>query len=473
MVKKGETNMKKILFVVSCLVATLFLTACSSDIEEQSTSKSNSFEELIFDVSVNGDIPTRSYDNKTGWATGDIIYVSIDGNNDNVCKLTYTEDGKWVVGQQTENVSFANEKGTLTAIYAEKSTYATDGIETSGDILYTTEGEYTKYGYTAYIRLNMNQRPQSKITINGVESGYTLTGKYVSKVASLKDMTFSQENSISPYDLTNQTATFFGTIEPNEDNTTTVRLTNPDTNIVYYRTYSKTMAAGDAIVINGPLSNEASEWTRIVEVSSISLNMSETKLIIGEEMDITAVLLPDNATNKTINWSSSDENVVSITPKETTCHIKALTKGEAIVTAKSWDSSVVAQCKITVDLVNDFLSYGTESFGTSWGNYLFVKWKIRIYNEAPKNIKINYCYVKQNDNGFISHIVGTVNFYDFNPTIESGSSTVIGTYFDIDAKGWGSYGGSHDGSFVLGINYTYDGATFEKDFDFNYVFSYN
>lgn len=391
--------MKKILFSLSCLLATIFLAACSSDIDEQSIDKACSFEELTFDVSVNGG-ETRSYNNKTAWTAGDIIYVSVDGSNENVCKMTYGEDGKWAVEKQTENVSFANDKGRLSAIFAEQSTYSTGGINVSGDILYTTEGEYTKYGNTVHIGLNMDKRPQSKITIKGMESGYTLTGKYVSKVTSLSDMSMTHAEGITAYDITDQTATFFGTIEPNDDNTTTIRLTDTASNIVYYRTYNKVMSAGESIVINGPLSSESSEWTKIVGVSSVSLSETELTLLIGEETNITATILPEDATNKNLSWSSSDESVVSITSEGSVCHVKALKKGNTSITVKTEDGGIVATCDVNVGEIADLVTSQIKGASISSINgYQFISFNLAITNGLSSEIVLTRVVLSNSSTG--------------------------------------------------------------------------
>lgn len=438
--------MKKILLALSTLLAIVLLSACSSDIEEQSTSKAYSFEELTFDVSVNSS--TRSYDNKTAWTAGDIIYVSVDGSNDNVCKMTYGDDGKWTVEKQTENVTFANDKGSLTALYAEKSTYSAEGIDVSGDILYTTEGEYTKYGNAVHIGLNMSQRPQSKITIKGMESGYTLTGKYVSKITSLKDMSTSQSEGVSPYDLTDQTATFFGIIEPNDDNTTTIRLTNPDTNIVYYRTYSKSMSTGESIAINGPLSSEASEWTKIVGVSSVTLSKAEITMLLDEETDIDATILPEDATNKNLTWSSSDESVVAITSDGITCHLKALKKGEATITVKTEDGGMTSTCSVRVTEIADLVTSAIKGASMSSINgYQFISFNLAITNGLSSSIELTKVVLSNSSNGT------TLKTFGID---ESASTVSAGTTMTLSVP----INGTYVTTFGFTTTFTYKGESY-------------
>lgn len=81
-------------------------------------------------------------------------------------------------------------------------------------------------------------------------------------------------------------------------------------------------------------------------VSSISLNPSSVAGKEGERVQINAIVLPEDATNKAINWSSSDESVATV---DESGMISLLKKGTAVVTASATDDSgVSADCAIVV-----------------------------------------------------------------------------------------------------------------------------
>ena len=81
-----------------------------------------------------------------------------------------------------------------------------------------------------------------------------------------------------------------------------------------------------------------------IPVNSISLNKSETSIVIGKSETLTAAVQPDNATNKTVSWRSSDASVASVKDGVVTAH-KA---GTATITATTEDGGRTASCKITV-----------------------------------------------------------------------------------------------------------------------------
>ncbi len=81
-------------------------------------------------------------------------------------------------------------------------------------------------------------------------------------------------------------------------------------------------------------------------VSSIVLNPDAVSLKATETVTLAATVTPENATNKTIAWASSDNAVASV---DINGNVTANSVGEAIVTATSTDgSNVVAECRVTV-----------------------------------------------------------------------------------------------------------------------------
>jgi uncharacterized protein YjdB len=76
---------------------------------------------------------------------------------------------------------------------------------------------------------------------------------------------------------------------------------------------------------------------------SITLNATEQSLTIGETFQLRATVLPENTTDKTVTWSSSDENIATVDKHGL---VTALAFGECEITATCQDVS--ATCHITV-----------------------------------------------------------------------------------------------------------------------------
>lgn len=81
-----------------------------------------------------------------------------------------------------------------------------------------------------------------------------------------------------------------------------------------------------------------------VPVESIGLDRDSVSLIIGHIDTLKVTVLPPNATNKDVKWSSSDNNVVTVNDGI----ISAVGYGNATVTAALVDSDLKVECFVSV-----------------------------------------------------------------------------------------------------------------------------
>lgn len=77
-------------------------------------------------------------------------------------------------------------------------------------------------------------------------------------------------------------------------------------------------------------------------VTSVTLSQTSASLKVGETVTLSATVKPDNATDKTVTWSTSDGSVATVSNGVVT----AKKIGTATITAKAGDKS--ATCTITV-----------------------------------------------------------------------------------------------------------------------------
>lgn len=90
--------------------------------------------------------------------------------------------------------------------------------------------------------------------------------------------------------------------------------------------------------------------SKYIAVTSITLDKSELSLKVGSSDMLTATVNPANATDKNVQWSSSDASIVKVNNGKVT----ALKSGTATITAAAGSSS--AQCVITVPVEIESLS---------------------------------------------------------------------------------------------------------------------
>lgn len=84
--------------------------------------------------------------------------------------------------------------------------------------------------------------------------------------------------------------------------------------------------------------------SKVISVESVSLDKTTAEITEGETLTLTATVKPDNATNKKVTWSSSNEEIATVEDGVVT----AKKAGEATITAKTEDGEKTASCSVTV-----------------------------------------------------------------------------------------------------------------------------
>ena len=88
----------------------------------------------------------------------------------------------------------------------------------------------------------------------------------------------------------------------------------------------------------------------IILVDGIALNQVELSLDPGDTFSLTATVSPDNATKKTISWTTSDNSVATVNESGL---VTAVAPGKATITASATDKSgQTAVCNITVNPID-------------------------------------------------------------------------------------------------------------------------
>ena len=92
---------------------------------------------------------------------------------------------------------------------------------------------------------------------------------------------------------------------------------------------------------------ETPETPKEVKVQQITLTPSTSSVVVGESLQITVKVLPENATNTTLKWKITPENVLK--PTAVSGQFTAQQVGEALVRAEAADGSgITAECKVLV-----------------------------------------------------------------------------------------------------------------------------
>ena len=121
-----------------------------------------------------------------------------------------------------------------------------------------------------------------------------------------------------------------------------------------------TVSGGDNVSATCKVTVSPEEEVEI-EAESITLSTASADMLIGESMTLTATVLPENTTDKTVTWTSSESSIAGVDDNGT---VTAVSAGTAVITATTVNGRT-AECTVTVQaapMIGDyFYSDGTWS----------------------------------------------------------------------------------------------------------------
>ena len=141
-------------------------------------------------------------------------------------------------------------------------------------------------------------------------------------------------------------------------------------------------------------------------VSSITLDKTTAELAKGETLQLSATILPEDAENKELSWSSSDETVATVSA---TGLITALATGSATITATTTDgSNLTATCAVTVySTAAESISLSKSAAEIKVGGSLQLTATILPETAKDKTVtwtSSNVAVAKVNSNGFVTGV---------------------------------------------------------------------
>ena len=154
-----------------------------------------------------------------------------------------------------------------------------------------------------------------------------------------------------------ETLTLTATVAPENATVKSVTWSSSDATVASVETATGLVTAlknGNCSIIatsedGSNVKGECALTVEIEPVTTITVEPATKTLKIGETLTLTATVAPENATVKSVTWSSSDATVASVEPA--TGKVTALKKGTCSIIATSEDgSNVKGECALTVEI---------------------------------------------------------------------------------------------------------------------------
>ena len=313
--------------------------------------------------------PTRTGFEFTGYLRNGIYYY--DANLKSVRNFDkqqdYTLFANWKA--RTTTVTFdlqGGQNGT-----AQVTTTYGKAMPTGENIVAPTRAGYTFGGYfssvngkgTQYYNTDMT----SKRSWNKEAEEMTLYAKWTPDVF-VTDIAISETAT----DLwIGKTKTLTANVAPANATITAVTWTSSNTAVatVSSKGVVKAIAKGTATITCKATDGSGISKTCIVTVkqpvTSIVLSVNDATLWVGKAKTITATVSPTTATKTSVTWSSSDDQVATVSTRGV---IKATGRGTCIITCTAADGyGTKAECEVTVKQQVTSIDFGYETLSVTCG----------------------------------------------------------------------------------------------------------
>ena len=189
--------------------------------------------------------------------------------------------------------------------------------------------------------------------------------------------------------------------------------------------------------------------TVVVPVTSIEISKSTLELEVGDSESLSITVLPSNATNKNVTWSTSNENVANVDENGT---VTAVANGSAVITVTTVDGNLSDTCNVSVSTkpISESIKITTSELGYENGEAVE---SIEFYSKNSETIIGTFAKGANKNNG--------PKYYNYGQAIRmygSNSLTITSSKENITkiVLGFGSGDGSNE---ITSDKGTYDDGT--------------
>ncbi len=313
-----------------------------------------------------------------GWQDGDRIYLILkdkDGNNvqayvaydaasDSWGQVEYDGYKSYLTCTEPRLVEAYFFDGTTNVTTTDITFDATTGVYACLDGTYTYPSDGDLYVSIALMPIT------SRIRFTGGEQGMDVfvggltTYKSFSRVSGA--LTPSVQTVSNYVSSTGYTPYIYGTFQ-NVSEPMLIVTNSGNTFQTVFEIGSPVLQVGKSGFMSIPTVDSHRGWKQIIPVTSVSLNKTVYHMNRGASFTLVASVLPNNATNKEVTWTSSDYLVASVSSSGIVT-TSTYNYGKATITATSKENPAFkAECVINIidDNGYDYVDLGLTS-GTLW-----------------------------------------------------------------------------------------------------------
>ena len=305
--------------------------------------------------------PANATDRKVEWRSSDESVATVDSHG----KVTAIEEGVCAI------VATCDGKNSACAVSVSKKIIRVESIRLSrsslnlivGDseiLLATvlpdnaTDRSYTWASTNPDIadvddigRVTAKSVGTATITVTAADGGFIAACEVTSYIPYVPVTGVTLDRSEVTLDKGN-TVRINATVYPENASVKTVNWSSDAPEVACFNQYGEVTAVGAGhATITAKIGNCAATCliTVLVPVEGVTIDKNDLTMDIGDNATLYATILPEDATDKTHSWSSTNTNVATV---DAAGKVTAKAAGSTIITATTGNGGKTATCRITV-----------------------------------------------------------------------------------------------------------------------------
>lgn len=275
------------------------------------------------------------------------ITVTVDRAHQATCVVRVTQPAEGVFLNKTE---LKIQRGTSETLEATVQP-ATTNIK---DLTWTSSApEIASVDQTG--KVTAHKLGEADITVTTVDGGHTAVCK-VTVIQKVTGVTLDKESA--SLRIGEETLQLNAVVEPSDASDKSLLWTSSEAGVA---SVSETglvtpLSPGETVITVTTVDGEFSATCTVTVIQPVvSITLNETSININPDMtfELVAQINPDNASDKTLEWKSSDETVATVDQNGVVTGVETGVGREAVITVTSKDSGVYATCivRVTKDVV--------------------------------------------------------------------------------------------------------------------------
>jgi uncharacterized protein YjdB len=183
-----------------------------------------------------------------------------------------------------------------------------------------------------------------------------------------------------------------------------------------------------AVTTDGAFEAVASATVLPISVTGLTIEPSALKILLGSTGSLTANVVPENATNKAITWTSDDTSIATIDENGL---VTGVSIGNVIITGTSNDGSYNATSNIEIAEITSFIEVSLLVVSVSIinGNYSGT-FGSTILNKSPVSIQLTQYEVYDGDTNVLKLLANKTDYPDLFPSISTNESHGLQSAFN-------------------------------------------